>query len=222
MPSILFFLFVMWIIISAFMQAEDNPKKSLISPGLTAFCGVLVLTGTIMGETPVRSGITLAAALILLALSDLMFERSSQNDGLFPVAMVFGVLSGFTIGILFNLTAFNKGIPLWWWTFAALFAVLLTIYMFRFLKVESAQKVPVYIYLVQAVVLLTGGLSSLYTQNYAFAVWGIFIYISDTLVGIRAFPSIERPIRWLNARRILFLIIVIYYSAQYALVSWAL
>jgi hypothetical protein len=77
-------------------------------------------------------------------------------------------------------------------------------------------------YLLQAVILLTGGLSSLYVGNYSFAIWGVFIFLSDSLVGIRAFPNPEKPIRWLSTRRILFIIFVLYYSAQYALVSWAI
>ena len=81
---------------------------------------------------------------------------------------------------------------------------------------------PVYIYLVQAVILLAGGLSSLYTGNYAFGVWGIFIFLSDSLVGLRAFPNPQRPIPWLNGYRILFAIILIYYTAQFALVAWAI
>jgi len=36
------------------------------------------------------------------------------------------------------------------------------------------------------------------------------------------FPDKENPIHWLSEYRILFAIIVLYYSAQFALVSWAL
>ena len=90
------------------------------------------------------------------------------------------------------------------------------------LNVDPPYKIPIFVYLIQAVILLTGGLASLYIGNYAFAVWGIFIFLSDALVGIRAFQDKEKPVRWLSEYRILFAIIVLYYSAQYALVAWAL
>jgi hypothetical protein len=47
-----------------------------------------------------------------LALSDFTFERSETKPDLFPLAMIFGVLSGFIIGITFNVTANLKDIPL--------------------------------------------------------------------------------------------------------------
>jgi len=97
MSFTLTFLFVVMVIISAFMQAEDNPQKSFVSPALTAFCGILVLIGTLVSNVPFSQGITLFIALILLAASDFMFERSVTNENLFPVAMLFGVISGFTI-----------------------------------------------------------------------------------------------------------------------------
>jgi hypothetical protein len=219
--TFLTFLFVIWMIISTFLQAEDNPKKKYISPGLTAICGILILVSTLIGNVPTKQGIVLSIALILLASSDWMFEHSVKNDDLFPIAMVFGVLSGFSIGILFNLTAYSKGIPLWWLGVFILAGIILTANVYRYLQVEAALKIPVYIYLVQAVILFSGGLASIYTRNYSFAIWGIFIYFSDTLVGIRAFPNPERPICWLHSNRLLFLIITLYYSAQYALVSWA-
>ena len=151
-----------------------------------------------------------------------MFERSADKPKLFPLAMVFGVISGFTIGILFILNARAEAISFWVLAVFAGTGIFLTAFVYRYLEVENDLKIPVYIYLVQAVLLLTGGLSALYIGNFYFAIWGIFIYISDTLVGIRAFPNPQKPIPVLTTQRILFLIIVIYYAAQYALVSWAL
>jgi len=69
---------------------------------------------------------------------------------------------------------------------------------------------------------MAGGLSSLYVGNIYFAIWGVFIFLSDSLVGLRAFPSQKRPLPMLNNCRILFLIIVLYYAAQYALVAWSM
>ena len=216
------FLFVIWLIISAFTQAEDHPAKKIVSPALTAFCGLLLLIGAWMGNVPFQTGLILFIALFLLAASDFMFERSDKAPGLFPVAMVLGVLSGFTIGILFNVIAYTENIPLWIQGSFVGVGVVAAAVVYRYLQVEPALKVPVYVYLVQAVILLAGGLSALYVGRYPFAVWGIFIFISDSLVGLRAFPSSQKTIPWLNPKRILFLIIVLYYAAQYALVSWAL
>lgn len=221
MSTFLTFLFVIWMITSTLLQADDNPKKNIISPGLTAFCGILVLCGGLYGEVSLKTSLVLALALFLLALSDGMFEMSTQKPNAFTFAMIFGVLSGFTIGVLFVFNAINQGVSILWLLIFAMIGILLTAIIYRYLEVDASLKIPVYIYLVQAVILFTGGLASLYIRNYHFAIWGVFIYISDSLVGIRAFPSSKRPIQWLTPRRILFSIIVLYYSAQYALVSWA-
>jgi len=219
---ILSFLFVGLILISAFLQASDNALKKIICPGLTACCGLLVLYGAVSGTAPLLSGVVLSLALLFLALSDFTFERSETNPDLFPLAMIFGVLSGFIIGITFNVAAILKGIsPLVHLVFFGI-AVIAAVFVYGYLKVDGALKIPVTIYLVQAVILLAGGLVSLYTGNIYFAIWGIFLFVSDSLVGVRAFPNPEKPNRWINQYRILFAIIVIYYAAQYALVSWAL
>ena len=222
MSTIVTILFVMLMLISTFMQAENNPQKKYVGPALTAVCGLLVLMGAITGNIPLSWGIILFIALLMLAASDFMFEQSANNENLFVVTMILGVLSGFMIGILLNVTAYAAGTPLWLQALLAFIAIIASVIVYRYLEVEPGLKVPIYIYLVQAVILLTGGLSSFYIGHYAFAIWGITIFITDSLVGIRAFPSIEKPIRWLDTRRILFLIIVLYYAAQYALVTWAL
>ena len=209
-------------IVSAFLQADDNPKKNYVSPALTALCGILVLIGAVNGNISLVTGVILFLALFMLAASDFSFERSARNPNMFTIAMVLGVLSGFAIGILFILDANTQGVPLWVMGVSILMAVLAAVFVYRYLEVPDDLKIPVYIYLVQAVLLLSGGLLSLYIGSYSFAVWGIFIFISDALVGLRAFPSSKRPIRWLDVHRILFLIIVLYYSAQFVLVFWAL
>ena len=134
--------------------------------------------------------------------------------------MIFGVISGFIIGITFNVAAILKGISPLVHLIILVIAVIAAVLVYGYLKVEGMLKIPVIIYLVQAVILLVGGLASLYTGNIYFAIWGIFLFVSDSLVGVRAFPNPEKPIGWLNQSRILFAIIVIYYAAQYALVSW--
>ena len=219
---ILSFLFVILILVSAFLQASDNALKKIICPGLTACCGLLVLYGAVSGTAPLLLGVVLSVALLFLALSDFTFERSETNPDLFPLAMIFGVISGFIIGITFNVAAILKGISPLVHLVILVIAVIAAVLVCGYLKVEGALKIPVIIYLVQAVILLAGGLASLYTGNIYFAIWGIFLFVSDSLVGVRAFPNPEKPIRWLNQSRILFAIIVIYYAAQYALVSWAL
>jgi len=219
MTYALTFLFIIWMLASAFMQAENNPKKNFVSPGMTAACGVLVLIGALTGSAPLRIGVILAIALLLLAASDFTFERSTNKESLFPLAVVLGMLSGFTIGILINLTARISLVP---HIVFAVIAVAATVFIYRYLDVSKDMRLPITIYLVQAVILLTGGLASLYTGHTAFGIWGITIFITDSLVGIRAFPSAKRPVKWLTTRRILFLIIVPYYAAQYALVNWAL
>ena len=43
MTFLLSLLFIIYSLISAFLQARDNLLKNKFSPGLTAFCGLLVL-----------------------------------------------------------------------------------------------------------------------------------------------------------------------------------
>ena len=219
MTFALTYIFILWMLISAFMQAEDNLDKNIVSPGLTAACGVMVLIGALTGSAPTRIGFILAVALLLLAASDFTFERSTEKESLFPLAVVLGVISGFTIGIMINLVA---RIPLLPHIIFAVIAIITTVLVYRYLDVSKDMRIPIFIYLIQAVILLTGGMASLYAGHTAFGIWGITIFITDSLVGIRAFPSVKRPIKWLDTRRILFLIIIPYYAAQYALVTWAL
>ena len=54
---ILSFLFVILIIVSAFLQASDNALKKIICPGLTACCGLLVLYGAVSGTAPLLQGV---------------------------------------------------------------------------------------------------------------------------------------------------------------------
>ncbi|WP_428776562.1 hypothetical protein [Vibrio sp.] len=120
-------------------------------------------------------------------------SASHTSNDLFPIAMVFGVISGFTIGILFNVVAVSQDIS--WWVLAVFVAIggVSAVGVYRYLDVDLDLKIPVYIYLIQAVILMAGGLSSLYVGNIFFAIWGIFIFVSASLVGIRAFPSQKRP-----------------------------
>lgn len=214
-------LFVAFAVVSAFLQASDNVLKKHVSPALTAFCALVVLVGTLVGNVTLGQGLPLCIALLLLATSDFMFERSEANPNLFPVAMIFGVVSGFIIGILFNVLAFRAGVPVLAHVGCGVVGAVMAVLVYRVLKVEPALKVAVIVYLVQAVILLAGGLACLFAGQYPFAVWGILLFVSDSLVGIRAFPNPERPIPWLTPYRILLSILAIYYTAQFALVMWA-
>ena len=216
------FLFVAFAVISTFIQTEENPKRKFFSPAITTISAAAVLVGGLTGSAPPRTSLILAIALFMLALSDMMFELSLEKPNLFALAMVFGVLSGFTIAILFNLTAHAAGTPLWLQGIFAAVAVGLLAIVYSYLEVDPGLKIAVYVYLIQAVLLFTGGMSSLYAGNIFFAIWGVFIFISDSLVGIRAFPSTKKPIPWLDKRRILLFILVLYYPAQFALMTWAL
>lgn len=221
MAFALSFLFVAMAVVSAFLQASQHPAKNTISPGLTAFCALLVFFGFWAGNVSSQLGIPLAIALLLLAMSDFTFERSIANESYFPLAILFGVVSGFIVGITFVWNALDQGTAPAIAFACFLMSTIAAVLVYRLLEVPPALRIAIVIYLLQAVVLLAGGLLSLLVGNYAFAIWGIFIFLSDSLVGIRAFPNKERPMRWLTPYRILLLIITIYYAAQYALVIWA-
>jgi len=155
-------LIVIYILISAFLQASDNPLEDKVSPGLTAFCGLMVLYGATVENVPLTQGVILCIALLLLAASDFVFEKSVTNSELFPIAIGFGVISGFIVCITLNVTAFSARLS--WPVFAglALIGVVASVLVYRMLKVDPPYKFPVYVYLFWAVILLTGGLTSLY------------------------------------------------------------
>jgi hypothetical protein len=221
MSFILSLFFVAFAVLSTFVQASDHALKKWISPGLTVYCGLILLYGAVAGNVPLGQGLTMFIALWLLAASDFMFERSVVRPEIFPLAMVFGVVSGFVIGILFNVVASLAGVPVLVQAGCAVVGIIMAVLVYRYLEVEPALRLAVYVYLVQAVILLAGGLACLFAGEYPFAVWGILLFVSDSLVGIRAFPNPQRRIGWLSTYRILLAILVIYYAAQFAMVWWA-
>ena len=214
-------LIVALAITSTFVQARDHILKRYISPALPACCGLLVCYGALTANVPRTEGLVVALALLLLATSDAVFEQSEDKPGLFPVAMLFGVVSGFLFGFLFNVVAVQAGVPLLVHVGCGLLGLLAAFMVYRYLDVEPALRVAVYVYLAQAVLLFAGGLASIFAGCYPFAVWGILLFFSDALVGLRAFPDAERPLAWLPPSRILPAILVIYYTALYGLVVWA-
>jgi hypothetical protein len=222
MSFVLSLLFVGFAVLSAFLQASDHALKKLVSPGLTAFCGLVALYGGVSGHEPLGQGVTLFIALLLLAASDFAFERSVVRPEIFPIAMVLGVASGFVIGILFNVVASLAGVPVLVHVGCVVVGGVMAALVYRYLQVEPSLRLAVYVYLVQAVILLAGGLACLFAGEYPFAVWGILLFASDSLVGIRAFPNPERRIWWLSTYQILLAILLIYYTAQFAIVWWAI
>lgn len=189
MTFILSTLFVAWALVSALLQAGDKPLKNWVSPGLTALAGVLILTGTLMDNVPLGQGLPLAIALLIVAGSDFCFERSTGRPGLFPLAMVLGVISGLIIGVTLNLVAYTAGVPMWVHLASFLIGVTAARSVYLYLQVDPAFKIPVIVYLVQAVILLAGGLVSFYNEAYPFALWGIALFISDSLVGLPRFSQ---------------------------------
>jgi hypothetical protein len=222
MRILLTVLFLVMMVISFWLQIRRAPLKDYLSPGLTALSSLIVLFGVRIQNVPWGIGVTMAGALLLLAASDFVFERSVTNEKLFPIALGFGMLSGFIIGITYNLNALDQGISPG--ILAAYFAiaVLVGIGVYRYLRVEPALRTAVLVYLVQVIILLAGGLASLTVGNPYFGLWGVFIFFSDTLVGLRAFPNPDRPIPWLTPPRILIAILTLYYTSQIAVMIWAL
>ncbi len=215
-------LFLVMSVVSFWLQVRRVPLKDYLSPGLTAFCGLVVLFGVRIENVPWDLGVTMAGALLLLAASDFMFERSVTNEKLFPVALGFGMISGFIIGITYNLYALDQGITPGILAAYYAIAVLAGIGVYRYLKVEPALRIAVLVYLVQVIILLAGGLATFTVGNPYFGLWGVFIFFSDSLVGLRAFPNPDRPIAWLTPARILVAILTLYYTSQIALMIWAL
>ena len=87
-----------WIVASTYMQTSGHPLKKIISPGLTAACGLLVLAGGFIDSIPL--GLILAVAILLLAVSDFTFERTQDSPRLFVLALGLGKVNGFMIGFI--------------------------------------------------------------------------------------------------------------------------
>ncbi len=81
---ILSLLFMAFAVLSALLQGSDDALKKVVSPGLTTFCALIVLVGTLSGNVPLAQGLTVFIALLLLAASDTMFEQSAVKPELFP------------------------------------------------------------------------------------------------------------------------------------------
>jgi len=62
---ILLFVFVIFTIVSAFLQASDSPFKNYFSPLLILFCGLFVLGGAFMSNAPADIGIVSDISLML-------------------------------------------------------------------------------------------------------------------------------------------------------------
>ncbi len=215
-------VFIIVMVISFILQMRNLRLKNYVSPGLTVLCAFSLLFGVRMQNVSWWTGMVLVLALLLLAASDFVFERSTANAKLFPLALGFGMISGFIFGLTFNYLALDQGISGVVLGGYYLIAILAGILVYRYLQVDPALKVPIMIYLAQVIILLAGGLASFSVGNPYFGIWGVFIFISDFLVGLRAFPNPDRPIPWLTPGRILVTILVLYYSAQLSLVAWAL
>jgi len=89
-----------WIVASTYMQTSGHPLKKIISPGLTAACGLLVLAGGFIDGVPLGLGLILAVAILLLAVSEFTFERTQDSPRLFVLALGLGKVNGFMIGFI--------------------------------------------------------------------------------------------------------------------------
>lgn len=60
MSFLLTLVFVALAVASSLFQASDNKLKKIVSPGLTAFTGLVVLYGTLARNVPLAQGLTVA------------------------------------------------------------------------------------------------------------------------------------------------------------------
>jgi hypothetical protein len=212
-------LFVALIIFAVFLQAANKPRKGLVSPLLPIFLGIITLLSSLLAGNPKYLGISFGIGFLLLGFSDYFFDLGKDN--LFPVAIGLGLISGLLIGVVLHIYAFNLGVNLFYYFIGSAIAIGAGFLVLFFADPPKEFKIPVYLYIVQIVILLAGGIAAGFVGNYYFLLWGILLFISDSLVGIRSFPNEKRKVPGLTVNRILMLILLVYYTAMFVMIKWA-
>jgi hypothetical protein len=220
-----FFAFIALALTSVYIQTANLDIRQFTTPLMGTVVAVCAVIGLVKARIKAGEGAMFIAAWTLAACGDVFFEMSRlsatpEDAGKFFVTAVALFLVAYLIfGISFNIFGAKAGPSLWAVAAAVLVSVAMGVVAYKSLQVPPAQGALIIVYSAQAVILLCGGLLCLMSRRYHFAAIGILLFISDWIVGLRAFgnPDIVPPFVKEYA---LILILVTYYIPMMASIDY--
>ncbi len=216
MYKTLFFAFVAYALASVYIQTADLPIKQFTTPIMTGLVAIYAVIGFATRRLSTRDVLILGCAWGLAACGDIFFERSmlattSEVAGQsFMLGVALFLLAYLIFGISFSVFGIRARLRPWVYLTALSVSALMGVVAYKSLLVPPGQNALVVVYAVQAVILLFGGLLSLFTKRFSFACIGILLFFSDWLVGLRAFGN-PAMIPQFVSERVLILILITYY-----------
>lgn len=168
----------------------------------------------------------LAIAILLLSISDFMFENA---EGISTLALILGLGHTVIIAGLFTVYAFNLGTGIVNYVLILTVAIITGLGAKQFINEPQELRMPIFVYLVSIILQFAGGLAVLLLglqdvirePNIAlhFGLWGILLFFSDVIVANRAFPNEghQLPILGMDEKRQTTAILIIYYTAMITL-----
>jgi hypothetical protein len=189
------------------ISLEDAERYTawLNDPEVTKFLTVAPMQISLKGE---REVLVELAKQQTYAIVEKGTDILLGNVGLFAIES-FGV----------SFTAFGIRAKLAPWKYAL--AATLGVLAHGSLKVPRDQSALVLAYSIQAVILVFGGLLSLFSGRSAFACMGILLFVSDWLVGLRSFGNPATTPQFVKDR-VFILILVTYYIPMLASIEHSL
>ena len=227
MYKLLFYLFTGYAFINVYIQTAELPCRQFTTPIMTGSVGLLALIGLLSKRIKRNEGIILTVAWLLAAVGDIFFEKSrlATDPNVAGQAFMVGVsvflLAYLTFGVNFSILGFRAKLPKQVYIGAGIIAAIMGVLAYNTLQVPAGQNMLVVFYTVQAVILLFGGLVSLYRKHYTFAVIGILLFFSDTLVGMRSFGNPAVVPAYVSTHILIF-ILVTYYIPMLASIDYSL
>lgn len=227
MHKLLFYIFTGYAFVNVYIQTAELPCRQFTTPIMTGSVGILALIGLLSKKLNKHEGIFLAAAWLLAATGDIFFEKSrlATNPDIAGQAFMLGVgiflLAYLTFGVNFSVLGFSAKLPKWVYIGAGVIAAIMGVIAYKSLLVPADQNMLVVLYTIQAVILLFGGLLSLYRKHYTFAAIGILLFFSDWLVGMRSFGNPAIVPAYVSTH-VLILILVTYYIPMLVSIDYSL
>lgn len=227
MYRLLFYIFTGYAFVNVYIQTAELPCRQFTTPIMTGSVGLLALIGLLSGRIKKYEGLVLTIAWLLAATGDIFFEKSrlATDPEIAGQAFMIGVavflLAYLTFGVNFSILGFKAGLSKWVYIGAGIIAAIMGVLAYNTLQVPPEQNMLVVFYTIQAVILFFGGLVSLYRKYYTFAVIGILLFFSDTLVGMRSFGNPDVVPVYVSTHILIF-ILVTYYIPMLASIDYSL
>jgi hypothetical protein len=222
----IFFMFIALALTSVYIQTANLDIRQFTTPLMGAVVAICAVIGLVKARIKANEAAIFIAAWTLAACGDVFFEMSRlsatpENAGRFFVtAVVFFLVAYLIFGISFNIFGAKARPSIWVVVAAVLVSVIAGVVAYRSLQVPPAQGALIVVYSAQGVILLCGGLLCLMAQRYHFAAIGILLFISDWIVGMRAFGNPDIVPLFVK-QYALILILVTYYIPMMASIDYS-